>query len=241
MFLFVKKILPLVAGVLMINAVTSAAHAETDGDPLESMNRGIFAFNQAADTYILRPVAVSYRYITPQVVRTHLGNFADNLSEPLNGVNSLLQGDVVQGVQSFWRFVINSTIGLAGLNDVATEAGIPQRDEDFGQTLAVWGVGAGPYLVIPILGPSNFRDAGGRIGNWVVDPVNYVVNNETSIGIAIGQGIVQRERLIDPIDDINNSSLDPYVSFRSIYQQRRAAQIANHHVDNNQPNITLPE
>ena len=239
-----KKFLPLVASALLVTAVASsarAAEATTEyNDPWESMNRGIFAFNRVADTYLLRPVAAGYRYVTPQLVRTHLGNFADNLSEPLNGVNALLQGDVVQGVQSFWRFIINSTIGLAGLNDVATVAGIPQRDEDFGQTLAVWGVGSGPYLVLPILGPSSVRDAGGRVGNWVVDPVNYVVDSNVAIGIAVGQGIVQRERLIDPIDDIFASSLDPYVSFRSIYQQRRKAQIENRSVAN-KPSVSLPE
>ena len=241
----VKKFLTGALGALMIlgvadNADAAKRHSKDDisvsdtkpakeqvNDPLEPFNRAVFDFNQVADKYVLRPVAMGYRYITPQVVRTHIGNVADNLYEPLNTVNALLQGDIQQGVASFFRFAINSTIGLAGINDVATEAGLPQRTEDFGQTLAVWGVGSGPYLMLPILGPSNFRDTGGRIGDWLVDPVNYYVDTTTSIGIAVGEGIVTREQLIETIDDINSSSLDPYVSYRSIYAQRRQAQIEN--------------
>lgn len=222
-----KKLLPLLA-VLFFSAACST-HSN-DNDPLEPFNRSVFEFNQTVDKFVIRPVAVGYRYVTPQVVRTHIGNVSDNLYEPLTMVNSFMQGNFTGGVQSFWRFVINSTVGLAGINDVATTAGLPQIREDFGQTLAVWGVGSGPYIVLPILGPSNGRDTVGTVADWFIDPVTYAVDDTwTSVEIAGGQALVTRERLIDPIDDINSSSLDPYVSFRSIYEQHRAAEIKNRH------------
>lgn len=222
-----KKTLSLLAVTLMMAACSTH---DKNGDPLETMNRGVFAFNQTVDAYIMRPVAWSYRYVTPQTVRTHIGNVSSNLSEPLNMVNAFLQGDFDQGMTSFWRFTLNSTIGLGGINDVAATAGLKQRDEDFGQTLAVWGVGDGPYLMLPIFGPSTLRDTGGMVADWYMDPLTYAIDDtSTSIWIAGGKGLVKREELLDPIDDINASSLDPYASFRSIYQQRRAAEIRNHH------------
>ncbi len=230
-----KKILPLVSVLLL----AAACSTNNPNDPLESYNRGMFAVNHGIDTVLLKPVAEGYRYITPQVVRTHIGNVSDNLYEPVSMVNNFLQGDFMGGMNNFWRFILNSTIGLAGINDVATTAGIPARREDFGQTLAVWGVGSGPYLVLPILGPSDLRDTGGRLADWfVLDPVNYAVNDTwTEVGIAAGQGLVERERLLDPIDDIYSSSLDPYASFKSIYEQRRDAEIKNKHSD--QPKLKL--
>jgi len=139
---------------------------------------------------------------------------------------------------NFWRFAINSTIGLAGMHDVAATAGLEPRREDFGQTLAVWGVGAGPYIVLPIFGPSNLRDAGGRGVDWFMDPVNYALRAPddtdwqwTLVGVRGGQALVARERYLDPVEDIYASSLDPYASFKSIYEQRRAADIKNLHSD----------
>lgn len=240
---FVKKLLPCIATLLAISSVPCAANAaqhaintpryaadiQIENDPLEPFNRAMFDFNYTVDSYLLRPVAKGYRYITPEVVRTHVGNFTDNLYEPVNAVNALLQGDIQQGMTSFWRFVLNSTVGLAGLNDVATEAGLARRSEDFGQTLAVWGVDAGPYVVLPLLGPSNLRDTVGVVADFYTNPIFYyaVDDTGTSLAISAGRGIVQRERYLEALDDIYASSLDPYVSFRSIYAQRRKAQIAN--------------
>ena len=218
--------LPVVALCLFVTGCSTAP--ASNSDPLEPLNRSVFEFNQVVDGIIIRPVAAGYRAITPQPVRNHVGNVADNLFEPLSMVNSLLQGDVQGGMKNFWRFVINSTVGLAGINDVASTAGLSENREDFGQTLAVWGVGSGPYIVLPILGPSNGRDTVGIVTDWFINPVNYAVDDGwTSAGIAAGQAVVRRERLLDPIDDINASSIDPYATFRSIYEQRRAAQITN--------------
>jgi len=225
--MLLKKLTPLVVSAALMAA---CATKDQNNDPYESFNRGVFDFNYAVDSYLIRPVALGYRYVTPQVVRERVSNVADNLSEPFSMLNAFLQGDFTQGMVSFWRFTINTTIGIGGINDVATTAGLKSRDEDFGQTLAVWGVDSGPYLILPIFGPSNGRDAFGKLAGWFMDPVTYVVDdNGTSFAIAGGKALVTREALLDPIDDIYASSLDPYASFRSIYQQRRLAQIDNLH------------
>lgn len=224
---FVKKLLPFLA----VLAVVSACSTGSKDDPYEGFNRVVFAGNQRVDTYFLRPVAKGYRYITPDAVRTRIGNASDNLSEPVNMLNAFLQGNFSQGSRNFFRFLINSSVGLAGLHDVATEAGIPAHTEDFGQTLAVWGVDAGPYLVLPIFGPSNLRDAGGLVVDNLSSPLPYTTNLWINLGAGAGQTLVLRERLIDPIDDINATSLDPYASFKSVYEQRRAADIARQRTD----------
>lgn len=227
----VKSYLALVATALL----ASACSTKNADDPLEGYNRGMFAVNEAVDTVLIRPVAMGYRFITPGELRSRIGNASDNLYEPISMINNFLQGDFTGGMNNFWRFVINSTVGIAGLNDVATTAGIPARREDFGQTLAVWGMGSGPYIVLPILGPSSLRDTAGRVGDWFMDPVNYALEQDgtdwTLYGVRAGQGLIARERLLDPIDDIYSSSLDPYESFKSIYEQRREAEIKNLHSD----------
>ena len=228
---FARSSVRAVVSVLSLTLLAACAEAAHDDpqDPWESMNRSVFEFNQTTDKYVIGPVAHGYQYITPDGVRSRIGNVSDNLMEPLNMVNSFMQGDFQGGMVSFWRFVLNSTIGLAGMNDVAGSAGLKYHHEDFGQTLAVWGVGDGPYVVLPLLGPSNLRDTGGRVTDWVIDPVNWVVDDTwTEVGIAVGQGLVERDRLDGVISDVNETSLDPYVTFRSMYRQHRAAQIANH-------------
>lgn len=227
-----KKILPL---VVMLALAAGCSTKNNPDDPLESYNRGMFAVNQQFDNYLFRPVAKGYRYITPQGVRNHIGNVSDNLYEPVSMVNNMLQGDFSGGMRNFFRFAINTTIGLAGINDVASTAGLYSTREDFGQTLAVWGVGSGPYLVLPLLGPSNLRDTGGMVADIWLDPLTYAFDQSgfdwTLTGIYAGQALVERERYLDPIDDIYSSSLDPYASFKSIYEQRRAAEIANKYTD----------
>lgn len=194
---------------------------------LEAYNRGMFAFNEQVDSFLIKPVAQGYRYVTPESVRGGIGNAFDNLGEPVTFANSLLQGDFEHAVTTFWRFVINTTIGLGGVHDVASTAGLEARDEDFGQTLAVWGAGEGDYIVLPILGPSTTRDVFGRVTDVFFDPFTYYLETDDAIIKAAGNGVVERERLIDPIDDIYATSLDPYTSFKSIYLQRRDAAIRN--------------
>jgi phospholipid-binding lipoprotein MlaA len=230
-----KKILPLIAALVLASACSTKSNAD---DPLEGYNRGMFRVNEALDTVLIRPVAKGYRYITPQPIRNRISNVSDNLYEPISMVNNFLQGDFTGGMNNFWRFLINSSVGLGGMHDVAATAGIAPRREDFGQTLAVWGVGTGPYIVLPIFGPSNLRDTSGKVADWFMDPVNYALRapddtdwDWTLIGVRAGQALSQRERFLDPIDDIYSSSLDPYASFKSIYEQRRDADIHNLHSD----------
>lgn len=216
---------------LMTLALTSCSPANSDpaeNDPMESVNRGVHDFNMVVDNFVFEPVAKGYRYITPHPVRSRIGNISDNLVEPLTMVNAFLQGDFQHGMTSFWRFVLNSTIGIAGMNDVAASAGLERRSEDFGQTLAVWGAGEGPYIVLPFFGPSNLRDAGGKVTDWFIDPMHYAIDDtSTEIWIAASRALVQRERLIDVLDDVEETSLDTYVTLRSMYRQHRAAQVAN--------------
>lgn len=218
-----KKFLPLLSAVMVVSACSTGSKE----DPYEGFNRVVFAGNQRVDAYFLGPIAKGYRYVTPDAVRTRIGNVSDNLSEPVNMLNAFLQGNFTQGSRNFFRFLINSSVGLAGMHDVATEAGIPAHTEDFGQTLAVWGVDSGPYIVLPIFGPSNLRDTGGLVVDNLSSPLVYTTNVWVNVGVGAGQTLVLRERLIDPIDDINATSLDPYASFKSVYEQRRAADIAS--------------
>lgn len=222
------KRIPSFLAMAAMTVVLAACSGPAEKDEAQSLNRAIFDFNEVVDKILLKPVAQGYRFITPQPVRDRLGNVSNNLQEPVNMLNAFLQGDVQQGLGSFWRFLINSTVGLAGLHDVAKDAGLAYRAEDFGQTLAVWGVGEGGYVVLPIFGPSTTRDTFGLIVDIASNPFTYIPRDDTaSLGIAAGQGIIKREQLLDPIDDIYETSLDPYVSFRSIYLQRRANQISN--------------
>ena len=227
-----KKILPIVATLLL---VAGCSTKNDPNDPLEGYNRAMFTVNEQFDTFLFRPLAKGYRYVTPQGMRNHIGNASDNLYEPVSMVNNFLQGDFSGGMRNFFRFAINSTIGLGGINDVAASAGLRSTREDFGQTLAVWGVGSGPYLILPLLGPSNLRDTGGLVADIWLNPLTYAFDQSgtdwTLIGIYAGQALVERERLLDPIDDIYSSSLDPYSSFKSIYEQRRAAEIKNKYTD----------
>lgn len=212
---------------LMIPVLAGCSGKPAEDDAYESFNRGMFAFNEVVDTIVLKPVAQAYRFITPEGIRDRLGNASNNLQEPLTVVNALLQGDVTRSVQALFRFVINSTVGIAGLHDVATPAGIAPRSEDFGQTLAVWGAGEGNYIVLPILGPSTTRDSFGRLVDIFADPLNIPMSRNQMIGRSVAQGLIAREQLIDPIEDIYATSLDPYATFRSIYLQRRDALINN--------------
>jgi phospholipid-binding lipoprotein MlaA len=212
---------------ILTSALILSACATRDEDPLEGYNRGMYQVNTFLDKGLFRPIAKGYRYITPNGVRSRIGNVSDNLREPVNMVNSFLQGDFDQGMVSFWRFVINTTVGIGGMNDVAASAGLKERREDFGQTLGAWGVGSGPYIVLPIIGPSNGRDTVGLVADWFTSPWTYALDEDERLWLAAGQGLVERERLINPMDDIYETSLDPYATFRSVYGQYRDAAIAN--------------
>jgi len=197
-------------------------------DPLEPLNRVIFGFNNAVDIVLFEPVSKAYLVIVPESIRNSVQNFMRNLRAPVMVANNLLQGDIGGAGVGTARFLINSTVGIGGLFDVAnSHQGLEYEQEDFGQTLAVWGLGDGFYLVLPLLGPSSLRDTAGLAVDTFADPVRILASNDqnnewiyyTRNGIEALDG---RSRLIDSIRDLRHNSLDFYAAIRSIYAQKRS-------------------
>jgi phospholipid-binding lipoprotein MlaA len=202
------------------------APVEVANDPLEPMNRAIHGFNMILDDMILEPVARAYRTVIPAMVRERVTNVLQNIQEPVNMINAFLQGDVEHGFTSFWRFVLNSTFGIAGIFDFASvNSDLEHRVEDFGQTLGHYGVGPGPYLVLPIFGPSNFRDAVGLAADIASNPLTHVREDVVQAAWATSVALDQRSRALDITDDIEANALDPYATYRSTYQQFRRKQV----------------
>lgn len=214
------------ASMLCIGVAAYAAEQNDthEADPLEPYNRAMYQFNYTVDGLILKPVTIGYRAIVPEAGREMVSNFLENLYTPVVFANSVLQGDPQNSFSSFWRFVINTTVGIGGLFDVASEAGLKNRQTDFGQTLALMGARPGPYIVLPIIGPSNIRDAFGRVADACMNPFNYV-NTATSLAMWSATAIDQRSKNMKLFDDIYTTSLDPYSTFRSAYTQKRASDI----------------
>jgi phospholipid-binding lipoprotein MlaA len=203
--------------------------ATTNKDPLEGVNRGIYKFNDVVDQYAMKPVAKAYKAVTPSPVRTGISNFFSNLGTLTTVVNDLLQLKFAQAFTDAGRFVINTTFGIAGFIDVASKDNIPKHQEDFGQTLGYWGVGSGPYLVLPILGPSTVRDAGGLAFDTVTsDPITYLHNTgqiRAHNQVRFVQFLDKRTQLLDAKDLVDDASIDPYAFMRDAYLQRRASQV----------------
>ena len=199
-------------------------------DPLETINRAIFSFNNIADKIILEPTAKGYKKL-PSPVQTGISNFLNNLKLPLVVVNQIFQGQFENASHSTGRFIVNSTAGVFGIVDVADNIGLEQTQEDFGQTLATWGVGDGFYIVLPIFGPSNLRDTAGMVLTYVTDPVNAYAVQENEAWIlplrTATNAIDQRSRIIDEVNALRNNSLDYYAAVRSSYYQNRKAAILN--------------
>ncbi|MFH5924665.1 MlaA family lipoprotein [Roseomonas xinghualingensis] len=202
-------------------------------DPIEPWNRAMYDVHQAIDTVVLRPVAVGYRAVVPQPVRQGVSNALSNLRSPVILVNDALQGETERFYTTLTRFLLNSSIGLGGLFDVAKEIGLPPHTEDFGQTFAVAGVEEGPYLFIPVLGPSNPRDLLGFAAGIAADPFTWLTYGNADLAdtlnyVRTGTTVVStRESLLDTLDEVERTSLDPYATLRSAYRQQRARAIAN--------------
>lgn len=204
-------------------------------DPLEGANRTTLKINEATDKAILEPIARGYRAVTPKAGRTITANFLRNLSSPVVIGNELLQGDLKGAGNATARVVINTLAGFGGLLDLAEEGGIAHEKEDFGQTLATWGVGNGPYVVLPLFGPSTVRDASGILVDSYADPLRlYLFNIDedhlhyTRFGAAV---VSQREELLDVLDDLRRNSFDYYAAIRSAYYQNRASLISDQEGD----------
>lgn len=210
------------------NAVVTEGGVEVY-DPMESSNRVVLDVNEAIDKAVLEPVARGYRDYTPDAFQMIVRNFLRNLRSPIIIANQLLQGDLEGTANSTGRFVINTLAGFGGILDLAADGGIPYESEDFGQTLAVWGVDNGPYLVVPIFGPATTRDAVGSLVDMYADPVRIYLFNTHNEGWHYGRmaasAIDQREELLDVIDDLRRNSFDYYAALRSAYIQRRQALI----------------
>lgn len=197
-------------------------------DPWEGFNRTMFSFNETIDTYALKPVAKGYKTVTPDVVETGVGNFFSNLSDVGSMLNNVLQFKGQAAAEDMMRVLINSTIGLAGLIDVATPIGLPEHNEDFGQTLGYWGVDTGPYLVLPFFGPSNVRDGVGLVADSAVDPVGEVDPIRTRNQLYALRIIDDRARLLAAENLING---DRYTAIRDAYLQRREFMVNDGQVD----------
>lgn len=209
----------------------AAAAAQAVNDPLEPVNRAMLEFNKVVDHFVLKPVNLVYTLV-PQPVRESVHLVLQNLKSPAFLANDLLQGETGRAGDTFSRFAINSTLGVLGVWDPADKwFGIPAHTEDFGQTMAVWGAGEGPYLVLPVIGPSNPRDALGLAVDSVADPLNWYLRNiheDDWVWRRLGATVVDtRHELGDTLDAIERTSLDYYVSLRTIYRQRRADEIRN--------------
>ncbi|ATE67017.1 VacJ family lipoprotein [Rhizorhabdus dicambivorans] len=202
-------------------------------DPLEGFNRGVWAVNRGADKVIVKPVSQVYRAVTPKPARDGVRNFFANVGEPFSFINNILQGKGDRAIRNLGRFVVNTTIGIGGLFDQASRMKIQPAPEDLGQTFAAWGMNGGPYLVLPLLGPSTMRDGVGTGLSQVADPYRYCLNNcdlpnGLPIALTATEVISTRAGLIEAgADNFLESSLDPYAAARSAYLQRRRAEILN--------------
>ena len=200
---------------------------EKVNDPYEPFNRSMLDFNLAVDKVVLRPVTSLYRATVPDSLQDNFHNFLENLRSPVIFVNDILQGEFDRAGTTLVRFLINSTIGLLGFNDFATENGVEKHAEDFGQTLASWDVGSGPYLVLPIFGPSNPRDGIGLLGDILMDPFTWLAPLEVRVGRSALTTVDKRSQKYNQINDLEKNSLDLYSAIRSLYRQRRTDEIRN--------------
>ena len=224
------------------NPATDGVAAVAAFDPWEKYNRRVHAFNMAVDRGLAKPLARAYVAAVPRPLRTGVSNFFDNLGQPVTLVNSLLQGNPRGAANSLGRFLLNSTVGIGGLLDVATKAKMPKRGEDFGQTLAVWGWQRSRYLELPLLGPRTVRDMIGLVGDARLRPVQYVEDDKTRVFLQGLQLVDLRAKLL-PIEGlINQGAVDEYALFRDMWLQRRNYQInqAGRKKDASAPDETLP-
>ena len=229
------------AGLLLTAVIGGCATPPTDpaqraiyeqnNDPLEPTNRKIFAFNEFLDHAVIRPIAKTYVFVVPEMGREAIHNMLDNMKEPTLFFNNVLQGELKRAGITLGRFVINTAFGLGGAVDLATPSGLERQPADFGQTLYVWGLGSGPYLVLPIFGPSNPRDAIGQGFDSYADPLTILANDHgltqlMTARLVVG-GIDDRARVLDELDDLEKNAVDFYAELRSLSQQHRNAEL--HH------------
>jgi phospholipid-binding lipoprotein MlaA len=208
----------------LVGCAADSTLPATPGDPYESTNRQVLEFNQSVDRNVLKPVAVFYTHALPTPIRHGLRNVLFNLNRPVTFANDVLQGQAIPASQTLGGFAVNSTLGIGGFFDIAVDMDIPEHTEDFGATLALYGVGEGPYLVLPFIGPDNPRDAFGQVVDIFFDPVTYL-NFAGAIYWSGGRASLcitdLRSRDIRSLDEVEASSVDLYAAIRSLYRQHR--------------------
>ncbi|WP_096527472.1 MlaA family lipoprotein [Candidatus Nitrosoglobus terrae] len=206
--------------ISLLAGCTAVAHKDPK-DPYESFNRSMYKFNDKVDRHFMKPVAKGYHKVIPGPVNKGISNFFSNIQDLIVTANDILQGKFQQGLTDFARFLTNTTVGVAGFIDVASSGGMVKHEEDFGQTLGVWGFHTGPYLVLPFLGPSSVRDGVGLGVNAAAWPVTYLNNLWIQTGLSGVRTIDLRADLLQATDILQQAALDPYVYVREAYLQRR--------------------
>lgn len=218
--------LPALAGVLLLTAGCATVTRPSETDPLESYNRGMFAFNETLDRAVLKPVATGYQKVVPDLVRAGVGNLFDNMRDAWSFVNNVLQAKPAEAADSALRFGVNTVMGIGGVFDVAGEMRIPRHTEDFGQTLGYWGVRSGPYLVLPLLGPSTVRDTAALpIDFFIGDPAQYLDPFGLRLSLTALRIVDTRADLLSTTSLLSDIALDKYTFVRDSYLQLRRASI----------------
>jgi phospholipid-binding lipoprotein MlaA len=221
----VFRIVPALALVLLVGACAVPGGPDRVNDPLEPANRGVHNFNKARDQAILQDVSAAYVFVVPDPLVQGLSNATGNLEQPSRIINNLLQGRVERAAHNTFRFLVNSTMGLGGVLDPASEMGLDELDTDFGETLFVWGVGEGAYLEVPLLGPHTSRHFGGRVVDVVIDPIGEMVGIArpllTRAGLFTAEQLRQRAEFASVVDDVLYNSADSYAATRILYLQNR--------------------
>ena len=217
------------------------AEFERTNDPLEPLNRKTFAFNQFIDHAVLRPAAKAYVFVVPEDARAAIHHVLDNMKEPTLFFNNVLQGEFKRAAITAGRFVVNSTVGFGGMVDVMTLSGVDRQTADFGQTMYVWGIPSGPYLILPILGPTNPRDAVGSAVDSYADPATILANDhgvtELTTSRFIVGGVEARAGVLDVLDDLEKNSVDFYAELRSLTQQHRDAELRHDKAPDTAPGL----
>ena len=212
---------PLLSTIALALTLSGCATNGDPRDPLEPMNRGIYKFNDSLDKAVLKPVAQGYKAVLPSPVRTGVTNFFSNIDDLFVAANNLLQFKLNDAVSDVGRIIANTTFGIAGLFDVASGWGMEKHNEDFGQTLGHWGVGDGPYLMLPLLGPSNVRDSAGLLIYYKLDPVVHLHNIPLRNSLIALRFVNRRANLLDAEKVLDEAALDPYTFLRDAYIQQR--------------------
>lgn len=216
-----------VLGLLVLLSVTGCATTGTDDsrDPLEPLNRGVYSFNKTADELLINHIARAYNTVTPEIVDGGVTNFFSNLGEIASFANNLLQLKIDQALGTATRFVFNSTFGIGGFFDVSSHVGLPAYKEDFGQTLGHWGIGPGPYVVLPLLGPSTVRDTGGLVADSFMNPIAYIDDDAWQYGLVALGFVDVKSDLLSTGGLVSEAALDEYEFVKNAYLERRRAQV----------------